>query len=197
MMKFLVIILSLLFIISCGNQKEANNKSDTLNAKEYKEDVQKAVNTCKLFIEKFPSKFSEFNRLYGYDDIKGGGILYSKYEDDLSYFFSCSGVSNLEKLKKAILICIDGKWDADAVGMLQHKTLELIKEEPNNTLFIMNNLSDRESTSVWHFLLDGPHPNSKQNFEIVEYLSNQFGVGSKQTKILREQYSKLKLEESY
>lgn len=192
MIKFLVIILAFLFTVSCKNSTESNQTTRT--AKEVKEIVP--TDTCKTFIDKFPSTYNEFNDLYGYSD-KGEGELYNQYEEDLNYFFTCSGVSTLHKIKKSISVCIGGEWDADAVGMLQHETLRLIKENYKPALSVLDSLSEEEASSVWYFLFDGPHPNSKDNFETVEYLSNKFGADGKQTKILQEQFNKLKSEEKH
>lgn len=191
MIRFLLIMSYFLFVVSCKNSTESS-KTNRL-AKE-KQQIELA-DTCKTFIEKFPSTFNEFNRLYGYNEEEGE--LYSQYEEDLNYFFNCSDVPVPDKMKKCISVCIGGEWDADAVGMLQHETLKLIKGNYKIALSMLDKLSNENAGSVWYFLFDGPHPNNEDNLETITYLSDKFGKDSKQVQILREQFNRLKSKESH
>lgn len=148
---------------------------------------------CKEFINAFPNTFREFNQLYGFDDENGAHILYSKTEH-IAYFFDCSEVSDREKLKKVIRISVDGKWDSDATAMVQGSAFDLVKDSPNETREILDNLSDEKAASFWYFLFDGPHPADKGIVKKVETMNNLLGKNSKQSKLLSEQYEKLKTD---
>ncbi len=149
---------------------------------------------CKEFVNAFPNNFQEFNELYGYEDGKGGNILYSKTEH-INYLFTCSEVVDDEKLNKIIEVGIDGKWDADNIGEFQNSTYALVKKYPEETKKIMDNLSDKKSASFWYFLFDGPHPSDKENVSKFESLSKLLGEKSTQSKLLSEQFQKLLKEE--
>ena len=149
---------------------------------------------CKEFVNAFPNNYQEFNELYGYEDEKGGNILYSKTEH-INYFFSCSEVVGIEKLNKIIEVGIDGKWDADNIGEFQDSTYAVVKKYPVETKKILDNLSDEKAASFWYFLFDGPHPSDKENVADFESLSKLLGEKSKQAKLLSEQFQKLLKEE--
>lgn len=192
MIKSIFIAVTMIFI-SCktGPESYEVEKIEKINEIEIKAD------TCEVIVNTFPTTFTTFKNLYGFDDVKGKGILYDKYEENIDTFFSCQNISTQVKLHKAIKICIDGMWDADAVSLFQYNTLELIKTNPKEAETILNNLSKNEYSSVWHFLFDGPHPNNKENIKNVEYFSQIFGENNKQTKTLKKEFEKLKADYSH
>ena len=149
-------------------------------------------NNCKEFYNVFPNTFQKLNQLYGYEDGKGGHILFSKYPEHFEFFFNCSEVTFNEKLKKAIEIGIDGKWEADTIGTFQDSTYELVKEHPNELSQLLNKLSDDKASSFWFFLLDGAHPTDKEKVKRVELLNNLLGENSKQSRLMLEQFKKLR-----
>lgn len=147
--------------------------------------------SCIEFFNAFPSTFEEFNHLYGFDDEKGEHILYSKYEQHIPFFFDCSGVPNVERLKKSIEIGTNGRWEADASALVQNSTFELIKDNPHQTEEILNALPDNKASSFWRFMFDGPHPGDKEIIKKVNLLRDVLGKNSKQSKLLVEQHKKL------
>jgi hypothetical protein len=190
--KVLLIFIPLL-VFSCKNPRKINNeKIKQTEVLDKKEIVVRNSDDCINLVNNFPSNFEKFNRIYGYDDIKGEGDLYSKYEEHINDFFSCSEVSNYIKLQRAINVGINGKWDADAIGLFQHKLVDLIKSNPQETLKGLNNITKEEASSFWHFLFDGPHPDDKQNINDVNILIELFGKDNTQTLLLKQEYEKLK-----
>lgn len=149
---------------------------------------------CSEFINAFPNTFEDLNQLYGYEDGKGGRILFSKFPEHFSYFFDCSEVSDREKLNKVINIGIGGKWEADTIETFQDSTFNLVKNHLIQTKEILENSPDEKAASFWYFLLDGPSPNDKEKIKKVDLLSNLLGKKSKQSKILLEQYQKVRVD---
>jgi hypothetical protein len=202
-----VIYLGLFTAVSCSSPELKSNAQivktpvvQVSNTPEVKDESEQAARkltelydnkNCKEFFNVFPNTFQKFNHLYGYDDEEGERMLFAKSKDHISYFFSCSEVSDLEKLDKAIKIGINGKWEADAVWMFQESSFKLIKDHPNEAKEILDKLSDEKAASFWYFLFDGPHPSDKENKNRVDLLSNVLGKNSKQSKLLLEQYKKL------
>ncbi len=174
--------------IQASNTPEVNTGSDASAVK-----LTELYNNknCKEFFNAFPNTFEEFDRLYGFEDEKGGRILYSQSEEHISFFFGCSEVSDLEKLKKSLGIGINGRWEADGSALVQSSAFNLIKDHPNETKKILDALTDIKASSFWYFLFDGPHPGDKENVKKVELLQNVLGKNSKQSKLLSEQHRKL------
>lgn len=152
---------------------------------------------CKEFMNVFPNNFKAFNKLYGYDEKKGERVLFSKGNEHISYFFNCSEVSDLEKLNKVIQIGIGGKWEADIVGMFQDLSFELVKDNPNKTKEILDNLTDQKASSFWYFLLDGAHPTDKEKVKRVNLLVGLLGKDNKQSDLLLKQFQKLKTSQEH
>lgn len=184
------LIFLLLLVFSCKNPKKSNNEKIQLTEVSEENEINDPDN-CIIFVNNFPSNFEDFNRIYGYDDIKGEGVLYSEYEENINNFFSCSGVSNYTKLQKAINIGINGKWDADAVGLFQYKLVDLIKSNHQEALESLNSITKEEASSFWHFLFDGPHPEDNKNKDDVDTLMKLFGKNNAQTLLLKLEYEKL------
>ena len=193
----------LFFAVSCGSSNiEQKSDAQVTNTPVVQNELEnKAASLSKFyddkncieFITAFPDTFQDFYKLYGFDDEEGEHILYSKTEH-IVYFFDCPDVSNRERLEKVIKIGIDGKWDADATAMFQASAFDLVKHSSNETKEILNNLPDEKSASFWYFLIDGPHPNDKEIVKRVKILNNLLDENSKQSKLLSEQYEKLKTD---
>ena len=198
---FLFICLSV--SVSCGNLPgDQNGNALTVKTPVVQNDLEKRAarlielydnKNCKEFINSFPVNFQEFYQLYGFDGKKGAHPLYSKTEH-ITYFFDCPEVSEREKLEKIIKIGIDGKWDADNIGLFQGSALKLVKAKPNETIEILNNLSDEKAASFWYFLVDSAHPNDRENVQKIESLINLIGKDGKQGKLLSEQYQKIQAD---
>ena len=121
--------------------------------------------------------------------------MYSKYELHIPYFFECPDVATREKMIRVVDIGIDGKWDADAVGLFQESAFSLVKNNPNDATEILDKLSNDKASSFWFFLFDGPHPNDKENINKVDVIIRLFGNKSKQSKLLLVQVRKLRTSE--
>lgn len=192
-----------LFVVSsCGGNIELEHKSSAQipNAPVAQNNLERtaakltelhAAKNCREFVNAFPDNFQDFNLLYGYDDEKGARLLYSKPEH-INYFFDCTEVSDLEKLKKSIEIGVNGKWDADLIGMFQDSTFILVKNHSKEAKEILDNLPDEKAASFWYFLFDSPHPNDKQNVRNFELMKFTLGKDSKQSRLLAEQFQKLR-----
>lgn len=196
--------LFLCFNISCNKaQVEINRDVSVVKSPEIQNDKLKdkaaklsefyATKNCKEFVNTFPNTFQEFNNLYGYEDGKGGNILYSNPEH-IDYFFECSEVSYQEKLDKIVKTGIDGKWDADTTNLFQDSAFELVKSHINEAKEILDKLPNEKAASFWYFLFDGPHPNDKEVVKNFELMRNLLGKNSKQSKLLLAQYQKLKTD---
>lgn len=147
---------------------------------------------CKEFFMTFPATFKEFDQLYGFDDKKGGRILYSKYPEHFPYFFGCPEVSDRQKLDRVIRIGIGGKYnDGTPIDIFHDSTFELIKKYPDEAKKILDRLPDKKAASFWYFLFDKPDPADEENLKKVEVLRNILGRSSKQSRLLEEQYQKL------
>lgn len=146
---------------------------------------------CRGFFDTFPSSFSEFVRLYGFNDATGESPLYSKYENHIQYFLSCPDITIRERLEKVIGVGVGGKWDADATAMIQEASYGLIKENSAESEEIFDRLPETQASSFWFFVLDGPHPRDKAALEKVNVLVSAFGKEATQSKLLTMQHQKL------
>lgn len=198
-----VVLFSFLFLtVSCNVPKlETKSNAQTVNTPAIQNSIEKKAQKlkelyenkdCKEFFKEFPNTFQEFNQLYGFVDDEGERILYSKYEEHIPYLYNCSQISDIEKLKRSVKIGINGKWEADATSMLQNSTFNLVKNHPNESKEMLDKLSDEKASSFWYFLFDGPHPNNEK--EDVDLLVNLLGKDSKQSKLLLQQFQKLKVD---
>ena len=202
--NFLLFIF-LFLSVSCSNSNiEQKSDAQVSNTQPLQnESGMKAANlsklyedkNCKEFINAFPNTFQEFDQLYGFDDEKGARVLFSKSDVHVSYFFNCAEVSEHEKLEKVIKIGIDGKWEeADSIYMLQDSIYDLIKKNSNKTKELLGSLPDEKAASFWYFLFDAPHPTDKENAKRIELMKKVLGKESRQSKLLSEQYEKLKID---
>lgn len=207
---YIVFYLSLFTMISCNETKlEIKSNSQVVKTPVVKPTNNSGVKdsleqmairltelydnkNCKEFFNAFPNNFQEFNQLYGYEDEKGERILYSKYSEHISYFFNCSEKSKREKLTKSIEIGIDGKWEADAIGAFQDSTFDLVKDNINEAKELLDNLPNEKASSFWYFLLDGAHPTDKEKIKRVDLLNKLLDKESNQSKLLTEQFQKLR-----
>lgn len=144
------------------------------------------------FFELFPKTFSQFNQLYGFDDKKGECILYKKYQEHIGFICDNNNIPLKDKLSKMIAIGVNGKWDADAVSMLQQCTLNLIKDNVKISLQILNGLSKSDILNFWTYLFDGPHPNdevNKNNFNTLH--KSIMTIDSAQAKLMEQAFKNI------
>lgn len=199
----LSLCLGLFVAVSCnGPEFESTSNAQVADTKVLQNSLEQTATklaelynnkNCMEFVNTFPNNFEEFNQLYGYDDKVGPRILYSKPEH-VTYFFECSEVPVVEKLKKSIEIGINGKWDADLIGIFQDKTFNLVKSHSTEAKEILNKLPNEKAASFLYFLLDNPHPNDKEIVKKVDLLNNLLGKSSKLSRLLSEQYQKVQID---
>jgi len=148
---------------------------------------------CEQFVNSFPTDFSTFTTLYGFDDANNvPRPLYGYYEEHIRYFFSCSKQMDSQKiLTRLVTLCSGGKWDADAVELLQTETLAYIESNPAMLLTELSTESNDRSASFWYFLFDGPHPNSPENRENYKIIRGLIEKDKLQSRILTAQYNRL------
>ena len=199
------IVFALWVAVSCASGVERRSNAQIVNATSQAAlvigpgaDLERLFNSgdCKEFFRSFPSDFNELEHLYGYDESKGPqgeGILYSRYETHIPFFFSCDEVSDLDKLDRAIHIGIDGRWEADSVAMFRDLTLELVRKYPNESAARLDNMPDKKASSFWFFMFDGPHPGSSPKMELFHSVQTVMKGHRKQYSLLNEQVEKLLL----
>lgn len=147
------------------------------------------------FLLLFPNSMEQFTEIYGYDDANGKKPLYDEAFEHIKYLFNEGTKENIDTLfTKVIGIAINGKWDADAVNYFQDEFITAIKKYPKQFLFVISSKTREESSSVWYFLFDGPHPsNTKEDYNdmynLIKPLSNM------QANILKQQFEILLKEE--
>ncbi len=126
------------------------------------------------FFQEFPNTFNEFEILYGYSDSTGGAVFYNDYSEHINFLFSEFDVET--DSKKIIQICLNGKWDADAVSLLQSNVRDLLLNYNRVFLATLFKFKKDEQESFWYFIFDGPHRNSFGNRLFHEALLNQTQV---------------------
>lgn len=202
-MKFLklsTIFLVTISVTSCATSQTSETKSNEIRPSQIdlqrpdQNETTKSSGNCEVFVNAFPKDFETFKSLYGYDEIHNSPRpLYKKYDEDISYFFSC--VEQMDP-KKAVSLLVDlcngGTWDADAAELLQTKTLDYIESHSNDFLQLLTGVSEKKSASLWYFLLDGPHPNSPASRANYEKLRTVLKSDDKQLRILDSQFARVR-----
>jgi len=110
------------------------------------------------FLSLFPKTYEEFISLYGYNKDDKEMPLYAKYEEHINLFCETSTLNKQKFAAKIVAICIKGKWDADAINMLQECALKFTNEHTILIAKELNSYGNNEIRSFWYFLFDGPHP---------------------------------------
>lgn len=161
------------------------------NTSEY--DVQKLIRcynmerdsgtlaTKRAYFNAFPATFVDFKDTFGYEDAlseEANGSLYEESLDYITKFFHLyKNINPHELSNKIISICINGRWDADAVNYLQTNVINIVTSShlsknncyDSSEIFPCFNdtlrdallsrlalLSDDEVLSFWKFYLDRP-----------------------------------------
>ncbi len=164
--------------------------------KELYNNRDKSSESIVAFFDMFPNTFNQFNDLYGYIDGDGGAPLYGRGYEHIDFICTTEKIGIDRKLDKFIDIGINGHWEADNIGYLQEKLIDLIIQNPDIALKIINNLSREEAFGLWYFLFDGPHPSDtevKSDFdEMYNMIKDKDAV---QTELLKKAYEKLLSDE--
>ena len=204
-MKFLYLVLMIILLIgSCKKNKSTNISQNQIEFE--KVDTNSLATKLELayknglgddieFLNLFPDDFTLFNELYGFDDILGEGKkLYDFYEEHIEFICNSKKIPVYTKLNKFIRISVNGKWEADAVGLLQDCTRQLIINNPETSIEIINLLNESDANSVWYFIFDGPHPsNHRPSFDSLYQVINL--IDPDQATSMQKEYQKLLQEE--
>ena len=118
------------------------------------------------FFQSFPSDFNTFYKIYGYHE----NTKYHKVNFNHSLFTLLPQLKEItpkrEYYVKMINVGINGTWEADEVGILQHHLQEIVPESINLSVDILSSKGEDKIKSFWYFLYDGPHPdNYKESYE--------------------------------
>ncbi len=153
--KNIVLLFILMYSsLACNSQK----KQKTLESLYLTYKKESSVKIINEFFYAFPSSFSEFQKLYGYDDKKGESIYYKFGLEHITLFYKAS--ESIEKkifASKVIAISSNGKWDADAVNYFQEGLRNYFFKESKSVIDILNKKSNNEIEGFWYFYSDGPH----------------------------------------
>ena len=147
------------------------------------------------FILLFPNSMTQFTEIYGYDDANGKKPLYDDAFAHIKYLFNEVTNETIDTLFiKAIGIAINARWDADAVNYFQDEFIAAIKKYPKQFLFVISSKTVEESSSVWYFLFDGPHPsNTKEDYKDMYNLIKP--LNNMQADLLEQQFEILLKDE--
>ncbi len=108
--------------------------------------------TCALnYIEVFPDDTAQFLRVFAPADF---GQLYKSSDNFIDEFFKLSRYHSVLVINKAIDIGKDLKWDADAVGYLQHGIVALGNRYTRLFILKINSLKPKEQSNLITFLAD-------------------------------------------
>jgi len=170
MKNFWMLVLTLAVTLSCNSQNKKVNLGSIL-----KECKKNPSTECKkTFFDSFPKTYQDFQKVYGYDDVKGEAPYYSNSEEHLVFFFETSKVLKNEIfIDKLINISKDGKWDADSVNSFQDKLRTYFFA--NSSLFIklLKNKSEKEIKGFWYFFSDEPHFNLEVSKKVLKILDKE------------------------
>jgi hypothetical protein len=150
--------------------KNGKTKAERLSNKFEKAKEKNSTKEINEFIEEFPNSFLEMEELFGFDS-NGPAPLYSHETGGqiIKYFSNLEPNNRKSYYNKYIDICINGKWDADNIRDAFGLFLR-IKNDMNNICPILMERNDKELTSVFRFMFDGPHPNNEVNKKINNYI---------------------------
>ena len=156
--KLIVGFLFLFLTHGCETLDRGQDISQIYN--EYKQD-NSHKNKANFFYA-FPNTFTEFNQLYGYDDLKGAAPCYKVAQDHIKLFFDLADdVQEDVFCKKVLNICKDARWDADAVSYFQ-KYLRNYLLANKQLLNCISEVDKQQIYYFWYFISDEPHFN--ENF---------------------------------
>lgn len=182
--NFGIFFLILTSTLSCNSQNK--NK---LGLGDILKKCEKITSTkCKqAFFDDFPNSFSQFQELYGYDDVKGEALYYSNSEEHLIFFFKTSDVVKKETfIKKLIGISKEGKWDADSVNSFQSKLRKYFFANTSLFIKLLKNKNEKEIKGFWYFFTDEPHFNSEISNKVLKSLETEAKMRSAYLSIVKK-----------
>jgi len=204
-------ILLLLFvgITGCNSQTQKKYNSIEEQAAALKEYYEKASNSTgeerakyeQLFFDAFPSSFQEMLRFFGYDENKGAAPLYN-YNIELeregkssviSFFYNLSHIDKEQHYNKYIDICIGGKWEADNISEGFDIGAKLYYDTEAMTS-VLSKRTDKEIESIFRFVFDGPHPDSRKG-SYEELYHKVKPINSRVAELMKQAYEQLLAED--
>lgn len=170
MQNFGILVFILTITLSCNSQNKKMNLGSIL-----KECKNHPSTECKkTFFYSFPKTYQEFQKVYGYDDVKGEAPFYSNSEEHLVFFFETSLALKKEVfIDRLISISKDGKWDADSVNSFQDKMRKYFFANSDLFLKLLKNKNENEIKGFWYFFSDEPHFNNEVLKRILKILEKE------------------------
>jgi hypothetical protein len=163
----------------------------------------------KKYFNFFPNNFTEFNDIFGYKEIPDSfydtidlkdfgkidhsqfnGPLYENSGIYIDIFFQKLKINTRDRVKKNIDICLFAKWDADGVNMYQMYLQDDFISLLNIYSVELENKTNEEILSVWHFFYDGPHPENYQK-DYEELYKRYKNKNPRIAKLMKQSYEKL------
>lgn len=144
-----------LIIILCLCLFAQQNDSLLQQANALKESCDKDYES---FVDAFPSTYTNFLDLFGFDYNTGGHVLYDNSSRYISFFFSDKRVLEHKNLDKILGISYGFRWDADAPNYLIHHTLELSTKYPEEIISFLNEKPEDDRISFFKLCLTCLYP---------------------------------------
>ncbi len=116
------------------------------------------LKNAEIFFNSIPSRFCEFNKIYGYPDDKAGPLYGIYLHDTLPKLESFISAEKL--IPKYVALASEAKWDADSVNALQEAYYELFLKKPSLVINAIMSLSKTKRKAAITFIFDGPHPSN-------------------------------------
>ncbi len=156
--RSLAFLVALLFLgLGCNAQNKKKVSLADIYAK-YKTDH--SVKSMNEFFYIFPHSFAEFQKLYGYNEVKGASPYYTVASEHVALLYKASlSIEKKAFSAKLFEISKNGKWDADAVNYFQEGLRNYFFKESKEIIDLLNKKSNNEIESFWYFYSDGPHFN--------------------------------------
>lgn len=153
------------------------------------------ANEDAVFFKFFPDSFDDFLAMYGEsNDAEVSAPLTEHYQEHLDFLVNSKKINRGYVQWRFAEIAMNGHWEADAVGYLQMKLIELAKQDIDMTLEILNPKPNDRDAKFWRFLFDGPHPSGhKADFDTLHALV--IDKNPAQARVMMQEYNKLLDEE--
>lgn len=131
------------------------------------------------YFETFPNTFSDFQSVFGYEETPDSlhlGVLYFESLDYITQFFQLNTDIRPELFADRIIrLCINGKWQADGVNILQTNVVNIVTFDTSHGCFYkypdivscydeslknallsrLTRYEEKEILSFWRFYFDG------------------------------------------
>ncbi|MEM1269827.1 MAG: hypothetical protein AAGI08_07245 [Bacteroidota bacterium] len=108
-----------------------------------------------LYVERFPGDFETFALIFDFDYRPN---LSLEYVQHLEFFFGLHVVPQDTMISRLLRLGVGGRWDADAISMLQQEIDQAMEIHSGKTLEVLAGFSDEDLASLFRFYFDGPHP---------------------------------------